>query len=485
MNLSHRVWNLKEQYKQELEMGLSVGIEKGTSAASLAKQMKQYLNEPDKLFRRVRDKFGNLELSKNAKAYHPGRGIYRSSYKNAMRLTRSETNMAYRTAEQTRWQQFDFVVGYEIHTTQNGMHKEDVCDDLAGKYPKDFVWTGWHPMCMCYCVSILKTEDEFWRDLGKEEPEKSENQVDDVPEKFKEWVEENKERIENANERGTTPYFIEDNKEYVNDILTRSERVNESESNDELKVVKKTPQEIAEIQNLTNSVNNTTVQSEHRLNMFDCIDDIYGIEDPDSDIQDSKRIEFLIANRTDIVMQETGCTRSEAENYIKSIFGYSKGWDTEIRRYQCGDSSPAFKPGHTSIDVENKAKSIEEFIRRSPKWDGGETYRGMTVKSDVFELFKSSFENNTSIDMRGSSSWSTRYEIAENYSYRNFDNWLEDHRIIFRCKGRQNGTSILHISNVPQEAEILCSKKSKWKIIGMTKLNDYSSEWIFDVELIN
>ncbi len=177
MNLSRRVWNLKEQYQQELEMGLSVGIEKGTSAAELTKELKQYLQNPDKLFRRVRNKFGNLKLSQNAKAYHPGSGVYRSSYKNALRLTRSEANMAYRTAEQTRWRQFDFVVGYEIKLSQS--HPcHDVCDTLAGKYPKTFRWTGWHPMDMCYCVSILKTDDEFWSDSAE-----SKNEVKDVPDK--------------------------------------------------------------------------------------------------------------------------------------------------------------------------------------------------------------------------------------------------------------------------------------------------------------
>lgn len=166
MNLSHRVWNLKEQYKQELEMGLSVGIERGTSAASLAKQLKQYLNEPDKLFRRVRDQFGQLQLSRNAKSYHPGRGVYRSSYKNAMRLTRSETNMAYRTAEQTRWKQFDFVVGYEIKLSQS--HPcHDVCDELAGKYPKDFVWTGWHPMCYSDDSEVLTNQGwKLFKDIA-------------------------------------------------------------------------------------------------------------------------------------------------------------------------------------------------------------------------------------------------------------------------------------------------------------------------------
>lgn len=224
MNLSRRVWDLKEQYRQELEMGLSVGIEKGISAASLAKELKQYLNEPDKLFRRVRDQFGQLQLSQNAASYHPGQGVYRSSYKNALRLTRSEANMAYRIAEQTRWRQFDFVVGYEIKLSQS--HPcHDVCDTLAGKYPKDFVWTGWHPMDMCYCVSILKSDDEFWRDLGNEDDAPaSENEVTDVPVAFKDWVRNNADRIEAAEKCGTQPYFIRDNKTVVNGILERSAR---------------------------------------------------------------------------------------------------------------------------------------------------------------------------------------------------------------------------------------------------------------------
>ncbi len=217
MNLSRRVWNMKEQYQQELEMGLSVSIEKGTSAAELAKELKQYLKNPDKLFRRVRNKFGNLKLSQNAKAYHPGSGVYRSSYKNALRLTRSEANMAYRTAEQTRWRQFDFVVGYEIKLSKS--HPcHDVCDTLAGKYPKTFRWTGWHPMDMCYCVSILKTDDEFWSDS----PE-SRNEVKDVPQGFRDWIKDNAERIEKAEKRGTQPYFIVDNKKVVEGILKPSE----------------------------------------------------------------------------------------------------------------------------------------------------------------------------------------------------------------------------------------------------------------------
>lgn len=206
---SERVWNLRAQTQQDMELAISASFADGTSAATLATQMKQYLNEPDRLFRRVRNEYGELELSKNAAAYHPGPGIYRSSYKNALRLTRTEINMAYRHADIARYQKEDFVVGFEIKLS--GRHdeeeKEDICDELAGKYPKDFDWGGWHPNCRCYQVPILKTEDEFFSD----DDMPSVNQVDEPPQAFMEYMEDNAERIEAARQRGTLPFWVKDN----------------------------------------------------------------------------------------------------------------------------------------------------------------------------------------------------------------------------------------------------------------------------------
>lgn len=218
MGLSDRVWNIADGYKNDIETALSVSIGEGKSAHDLAKEVQQYLREPDRLFRRVRDEFGELQLSKNAKNYHPGAGVYRSSYKNAMRLARTEINNAYRTADFTRYQQLDFIVGIEIHTSGN--HPEtDICDTLKGKYPKDFKFTGWHPQCRCYQTTILKTDEEMDRDealmrKGKEPSDKSVNAINDVPDNFKGWVEENEEKIETAKNK---PYFVKDNPQYISD----------------------------------------------------------------------------------------------------------------------------------------------------------------------------------------------------------------------------------------------------------------------------
>ena len=244
LNLSDRVWNCTKDFKAQIELGLNVGIRNGTSAVDMAQELKQWLVHPDKLFRKVRDEQGLLQLSENAKAFHPGRGVYRSSYMNARRLAATETNIAYRTADHLRWQQMDFVVGIEICLSNNhtirlqpgettddptqlrkdGTPKanavrplHDICDDLKGRYPKTFKFTGWHPHCRCYAVSILKTDEELAKDneriLNGEEPiEGSVNEMKDVPEGFKKWLEENEERI---SKHKSVPYFLKDNTKYT------------------------------------------------------------------------------------------------------------------------------------------------------------------------------------------------------------------------------------------------------------------------------
>lgn len=217
MVLSDRVWNIAETRKIETQCALSIA--QGKSAQELSRKVRQELREPHKLFRRVRDEFGELRLSKNAKAYHPGQGVYRSSYKNAMRLARTEINMAYRTAELERYDDLDFVVGFEVRRSTTG-YDCPVCEQLAGKYPKSFVFTGWHPHCRCYMVPILNTDEEFEKQNeaimnGESYSGNSENEVTDVPREFREWIRDNKDRLNLAEKHGTEPFFIKENEYFV------------------------------------------------------------------------------------------------------------------------------------------------------------------------------------------------------------------------------------------------------------------------------
>lgn len=219
MDLSQRVWKYAGQFKDQIEQCIDVGLGEGRSADELSRDVRQNLKDPNRLFRRVRDKRGNLVLSKNARAFHPGQGVYRSSYKNAMRLTRSEINMAYRESDYLRWQQLDFVIGIEIHRSNHDPLCDcDLCARLVGKYPKTFKFKGWHPQCMCYATPVLVSDDEFdaqeLSDLksalhGTEYRKLAvKGEITDVPDGFKDWVKENA----GAQKRwSSTPYFIKDN----------------------------------------------------------------------------------------------------------------------------------------------------------------------------------------------------------------------------------------------------------------------------------
>lgn len=207
MTISDKLWNQSISMKSAMEEAISCAMQKGMSAITLSKRISKYLNDYPKLAANYGKKYGMASRSGDCE--------YRS-----IRLAASEINMAYRNAENERWSQMDFIVGYEIRLSSNHNCKGiprgrfyDICDELAGKYPKDFKWSGWHPLCRCYKIPILKTEEEFWEWNGRNEISTSSvNEVKDVPDNFKKWIDNN---IQRAKSWESTPYFIRDNKDFI------------------------------------------------------------------------------------------------------------------------------------------------------------------------------------------------------------------------------------------------------------------------------
>lgn len=200
--LSDIVWRNSQQVKVELELAMEMALYDGKSASTIATEIKKYLNNPDKLFRRVRDVHGELRLSEAAKAYNPGSGIYRSSYRNALRLARNEINFSYEKSNYEKRQQQDFVVGVQIQVSPSHNPADDKggisCLKLQGFYPKDFDWTyKWHVSCTCISLSIIKTKEELEEDLslildGKNPSAESVNKVKEIPLNYKTYLEDNK-----------------------------------------------------------------------------------------------------------------------------------------------------------------------------------------------------------------------------------------------------------------------------------------------------
>jgi hypothetical protein len=212
MGLSDRVWKICSETKQQLEMYLDSGLSVGRSASEIARDVNAYLKDPDKTFRRVRDpKTGKLKPSKPMADYHPGQGKHRSAYRNALRVTRTETNMAYRLADQERWKKIDFIGGYEVKLSAS--HPvTDICDAMVGEYPKNFVFSGWHPNCYCYCVPVLLTQDEFVEYLHTDKMPDT-KKIKGIPPAAVKYV---KDKSTNFRNYTNPPYWLKDNFAYRN-----------------------------------------------------------------------------------------------------------------------------------------------------------------------------------------------------------------------------------------------------------------------------
>ena len=195
LNLSSKLWNQSQIYKDSLEATISTAVEKGMSAITLSKKLSQYLNDWPSLQTDYQEKYGKATRCYDCE--------YRS-----IRLARNEINLAYRTAEQERWRKFDFILGYKVKLSSSHP-RYDICDELQGDYPKDFKFTCWHPNCLCYTVPIVMSEDEYWSD----DRNNSSDLVTAPPGNFGKWIDkaENLERIDKANKRGTLPYWLRDN----------------------------------------------------------------------------------------------------------------------------------------------------------------------------------------------------------------------------------------------------------------------------------
>ncbi len=206
LGLSERVWKLTKETSESMNILLESGVVDGRSAPEMASDLKQYLKEPNKRFRRVRNPEGKLVLSEPAKRYHPGQGVYRSSYKNALRLSRTEVNMAYRENEFLRRKDLPFVMGQNIRLSPS--HPEpDICDALIGRYSKDFKFVGFHPQCLCVSEAVLLPKSKFKEYLAGGSID-NRHLVKGMPTKGLNYLNKNAKQIKGWK---NPPYFIRDN----------------------------------------------------------------------------------------------------------------------------------------------------------------------------------------------------------------------------------------------------------------------------------
>ena len=252
LNLSQIIWNYCQQTKSEFEMAMSNtiadGIKKGSSAEEISKSIRRYLNDPDMMYRR----YHTIKVQKNGKKKDVvtwrrrriidgkvrfieeplekvGMGVYRSARKNALRVARTEINSAYHKARNERWQKEPFVIGQYIHVSPQH-NIDDICNDLEGRYPKDYVWISWHAQCICTSDPITIQGDEkkeFYKRLMAGEDMSnyvSPFAVLTMPEKYNQYIKDNSEAIVKAGMRGKLAWHLQDNTKYWAHLLSPSDR---------------------------------------------------------------------------------------------------------------------------------------------------------------------------------------------------------------------------------------------------------------------
>lgn len=252
LNLAQLVWNYCQQTKSEFEMAMNNtiadGIKKGTSAEEVGKSIRKYLNDPDMMYRR----YHTIKVLKNGKKKDVvtwrrrriidgkvrfieeplekvGMGVYRSARKNALRVARTEINSAYHKARNERWQNEPFVIGQYIHVSPQH-NIDDICNDLEGRYPKDYVWISWHPQCICTSDPITiqgEEKKEFYKRLMAGEDMSnyvSPFAVLTMPEKYNQYIKDNSEAIVKAGMRGKLAWHLQDNTKYWAHLLSPSDR---------------------------------------------------------------------------------------------------------------------------------------------------------------------------------------------------------------------------------------------------------------------
>lgn len=252
LNLAQIVWNYCQQTKSEFEMAMSNtiadGIGKGSSAEEIGKSIRRYLNDPDMMYRR----YHTIKVQKNGKKKDVvtwrrrriidgkvrfieeplekvGMGVYRSARKNALRVARTEINAAYHKARNERWKNEPFVIGQYIHVSPQH-NIDDICNDLEGRYPKDFDWRSWHSNCICTSDPITiqgEEKKEFYKHLMAGEDMSnyvSPFAVLTMPEKYNQYIRDNSEAIVKAGMRGKLAWHLQDNTKYWAHLLRPSDR---------------------------------------------------------------------------------------------------------------------------------------------------------------------------------------------------------------------------------------------------------------------
>ncbi len=161
------------------------------------------------------------------------------------------------------------------------------------------------------------------------------------------------------------------------------------------------------------------------------------------------------------VAKELGVGIERAKDYVESLRIYTDDDYSIIREYQQG------KTVNNEKFIKYIADNIEEYIKKAPRYNGGETFRGVGLTDEQLKTFTVGSEH----DMLGMSSWSTKKENAEFFANKNSQFSIDKKPAVFHCDTQDKGTSVKHLSKYKSEDEILVSKDSRYNVLRVREID--------------
>lgn len=172
-------------------------------------------------------------------------------------------------------------------------------------------------------------------------------------------------------------------------------------------------------------------------------------------------------SKAEYIQSELGVSPQRAQEYADALDAYSDNKYSEIR---------AFQQGEHVKDAERIRKisdDLEDYIKKAPRWNGGETFRGVGLTDEQLAAYTIGSEH----DMLGVSSWSNDISVAKDFAGNDFG---KRRAVIFHSKTQHKGTAIRHLVEEEHhdENEVLVSKESKYRV---KKIERVAPKNVFDI----
>lgn len=162
--------------------------------------------------------------------------------------------------------------------------------------------------------------------------------------------------------------------------------------------------------------------------------------------------------------------QGEASAMLDGISKFSGHYYSDIRSYQRDPAKYASKNSQSEVDkIKSYADALENYISKAPKWNGGESYRGIEFNYETDrQRFLDDFikaSANGGYSEGAISSWSSNRRVSESFAGSSHHPVL----IVHERGNRKTISSIRPYSQFSGEDEMIATSRARYKYLRHDK----------------